>query len=73
MNTYYFNNSALCFENKIIVITENAFRKIQDNLLCGTPNGSWGDHWIHTEAKNLAEAKASLERNGWFKPTGWAK
>ncbi len=60
MNTYYFNNSAWCFKKDIIVITENAFRKIVDNLLCETKNGSWCDHWLSFEAKTLADAKAHI-------------
>ena len=66
MNTYYFNNSAWVFSKKFIVITENAFRKIVDNDLCETANGSWCDHWLSHDAKTLAEAKTHFATN-WCK------
>ena len=61
MNTYYFNNTIWCFNKEIVIITENAFRKIVDNLLCGTPSGSWNNHWLNIEAKNLTEARKHIE------------
>ena len=64
MKTYYFNNSKYFFSKgqSFIVIGEAAFRKIQDNFLCGTQNGSWNDHWLETDAENLEAAKAKFRK-----------
>lgn len=66
MNTYYFNNSAWVFSKTITVIGETAFRKLMDNFLCGTKNGSWNDHWLSYDANTLADAKAHFT-NEWCK------
>lgn len=65
MNTYYFNNSARVYHNKLVVIGETAFRKIMDNYLCDTPNGAWNHHWMSFEAKDLKSAKEYIKAK-WF-------
>ena len=56
MKTYYFDNSAWIFSDEKNVITEAAFRKLQDNFLPG-----WNHHWLSTEANSLIDARIKFE------------
>ena len=55
MKTYYFDNSAWFYEKKVVVITENAFRKMQDNMTDG-----FDHHWIYGHFDNMEEARNSF-------------
>ena len=50
--TYYFDNSARVYENKLVVVGEAKFRNIKDNNLDG-----WSHHWLSGEFNSIDEAK----------------
>lgn len=61
MRTYYFNNSARVYDDKLVVIGEAKYSKLQYNSEEG-----WNDNCVSGQFRNLSEAKKYF-RKEWFK------
>ena len=50
---YYFDNSRMVYEGKLVVIGEAAFKTMKKDYT----KTDWQHHWISGEFNNLSEAK----------------
>lgn len=58
MKTYYFDNSARVYGKKLVVITETAFCKMQEE---DRPEAM--HNWLYGEFHSLEEAKEYFQKN----------